>query len=65
MGRQTARRGIGRYHSISGGQTLGLELVGQHRGKGIAQLLKRLGGQFFHKQFDEKVLGCHVVGSIP
>ena len=55
---QAARRGEGRQHGVGGGQALRLELVEQHAGEGIAQLLQRLGRQFLDEQFDEQVLRC-------
>ena len=53
MGGQAAGRGERCDHRGGAGQTLGLELVAQHSGEGIAQFLERLGRQLFHKQFDE------------
>ena len=64
MGRQPARRGVGGDGSVGRGQALRPELVSQHRGEGIAQLLERLGGQLFHKQFDEKILGGHGIDQL-
>jgi len=61
MRSQAAGRGKWRDHRSGRRQALGLELVAQHGGKGIAQLLQRLGGQFFNKQFNEEVLGRHVL----
>ena len=57
MRSQAARRGKGGERRSLGRQALGLELLEQHTGKGIAQLFKRLGRQLFDKQFYEKVLG--------
>ena len=38
-----------------------LRSVAQHGCKGVAQLLQCLWGQFFNKQFNEEVLGRHVL----
>ena len=56
---QAARRGERRHLRFGSGQALGPELVGQHTGKRITELLERLGRQLFHKQFDKQVLRCH------
>ena len=50
---QAARRGERREHRIRGRQALGLELLTQHAGKGIAQFLQRFGGQLFDEELDE------------
>ena len=39
---------------------MGLELLEQARGKGIAQFFERLGRQFFHKEFNQQILCRHV-----
>ena len=60
VGGQAARRGIGRQARFAGGQqALGLELLEQHAGKGVAQLLQRLRGQLFDKQFNKKIRCVH------
>ena len=53
---QPSRRGIGRQaHRGRGQQALGLELLEQDGGKGVAELLQRLGRQLFDKQFNQKI----------
>jgi hypothetical protein len=44
---------------LSAVEALGRELLEQPGGKGLAQLLQRLGRQFFDEQFDEQVVGGH------
>ena len=53
---QAARRGIGGQHRAGIGQALRHELVAQHAGKGVAELLQRLGRQFLDEEFDEQVV---------
>ena len=56
---QPTWRRIGRDDRFRCGQTLRHELLCQLMGERIAEFLERLGRQFFHEQFDEKVLSCH------
>ena len=62
---QTAWRGKRGHHRFIGGQALGAQLVGQHGGKGLTQLLEHLGREFFDEQFNEKIFGCHLLGFHP
>ena len=59
MRRQPPRRGKAGEPGVRRRQALGLELVKQHAGKGVTQLLQRLRGQLFNKQFDQKILRAH------
>ena len=55
---QAARRGIGGALGSASRQPLGRELLQQHLGKGVAQLLQGLRGQFLDEQFYEQVGWC-------
>ena len=57
--RQSPRRGIACDRGIGSRKALGLQAVQQHGAESIAQLLQRLGRQFFDKEFNEQVLGSH------
>jgi hypothetical protein len=54
--RQAARRSERRDAGLRRGQALGLELLIQHAGEGLAQLLQGFRRQLFDKQLDQKVL---------
>jgi hypothetical protein len=56
---QTARRGEGRHRRIGSGQALRVQAGGQIPGKGLAELLQRLGRQFFDEQFNEQGVCSH------
>ncbi len=55
MHAQTARRGEMRHGCLRIGQTLRNQTFGERGGKGLAQLLQRLGWQFFDEEFDEQI----------